>query len=143
VKPVELVADALRGCSGRGEIVLDAFLGSGTTLIAAERTGQLSRPRTRSGLCRYRDPPLAGADRRASPSCRERSAVRRKPPGIGSGGMSQDMPNYQVGYGKPPRHTRFQKGRSGNPRGRPKGVQSFARLANQVFNEKIAPPHHG
>jgi hypothetical protein len=26
--------------------------------------------------------------------------------------MSQDMPNYQVGYGKPPRHTRFQKGRS-------------------------------
>jgi DNA modification methylase len=35
------VADALRDCSGRGEIVLDAFLGSGTTLIAAERTGRV------------------------------------------------------------------------------------------------------
>jgi hypothetical protein len=41
VKPVALVADALRDCSSRGEIVLDAFLGSGTTLIAAERTGRI------------------------------------------------------------------------------------------------------
>jgi DNA modification methylase len=41
VKPVALVADALRDCSCRGEIVLDAFLGSGTTLIAAERTGRI------------------------------------------------------------------------------------------------------
>lgn len=43
VKPVALVADALRDSSGRGEIVLDAFLGSGTTLIAAERTGRICR----------------------------------------------------------------------------------------------------
>ena len=43
VKPVALVADALRDCSGRGEIVLDAFLGSGTTLVAAERTGRVCR----------------------------------------------------------------------------------------------------
>jgi len=43
VKPVALVADAMRDCSGRGEIVLDAFLGSGTTLIAAERTGRNCR----------------------------------------------------------------------------------------------------
>ncbi len=43
VKPVALVADALRDCSSRGEIVLDAFLGSGTTLIAAERTGRVCR----------------------------------------------------------------------------------------------------
>jgi DNA modification methylase len=41
VKPVALVADALRDCSSRGEIVLDAFLGSGTTLISAERTGRV------------------------------------------------------------------------------------------------------
>ena len=43
VKPVALVADALRDCSCRGEIVLDSFLGSGTTLIAAERTGRICR----------------------------------------------------------------------------------------------------
>ena len=37
VKPVQLIADALRDVSGRGEIVLDGFGGSGSTLIAAER----------------------------------------------------------------------------------------------------------
>jgi DNA modification methylase len=40
VKPVALVADALLDCSDRGDLVLDAFLGSGSTLIAAERTGR-------------------------------------------------------------------------------------------------------
>jgi hypothetical protein len=43
VKPVALVADAIRDCSRRGEIVLDPFGGSGTTLIAAERTGRQAR----------------------------------------------------------------------------------------------------
>ncbi len=40
VKPVALVADAILDCSARGEVVLDPFLGSGTTLIAAERVGR-------------------------------------------------------------------------------------------------------
>jgi DNA modification methylase len=40
VKPVALVADAIMDCTGRGDIVLDGFLGSGTTVIAAERTGR-------------------------------------------------------------------------------------------------------
>src|SRR6201997_257852 len=40
VKPVAMVADAILDCSARGDLVLDAFLGSGTTLIAAERTGR-------------------------------------------------------------------------------------------------------
>lgn len=40
VKPVELVVDALRDCSRRGSLVLDAFCGSGTTLLAAERIGR-------------------------------------------------------------------------------------------------------
>ena len=40
VKPVALVADAIMDCTERGEIVLDGFLGSGTTVIAAERTGR-------------------------------------------------------------------------------------------------------
>jgi DNA modification methylase len=42
-KPVRLVADALLDCSARGDLVLDTFLGSGTTLIAAERTGRICR----------------------------------------------------------------------------------------------------
>ncbi|PPD15873.1 MAG: DNA methylase N-4 [Methylobacterium sp.] len=43
VKPVALVADAIRDCTKRGEIVLDAFGGSGTTLIAAETCGRKAR----------------------------------------------------------------------------------------------------
>lgn len=39
--PVELVADAILDCTTRGEVVLDPFLGSGTTVIAAERTGRV------------------------------------------------------------------------------------------------------
>ena len=41
VKPVAMVSDAIFDCSARGDIVLDAFLGSGTTIIAAERTGRI------------------------------------------------------------------------------------------------------
>jgi DNA modification methylase len=40
VKPVALVEDAIKDCSRRGDIVLDAFAGSGTTLVAAERAGR-------------------------------------------------------------------------------------------------------
>jgi len=42
-KPVQLVMDTLLDCSHRGGIVLDSFLGSGTTLLAAERTGRICR----------------------------------------------------------------------------------------------------
>jgi DNA modification methylase len=40
VKPVAMVADAIRDCSKRNDIILDAFSGSGTTIVAAEQTGR-------------------------------------------------------------------------------------------------------
>jgi DNA modification methylase len=43
VKPVALVSDAIKDCSRRGGLVLDPFCGSGTILIAAERTGRKAR----------------------------------------------------------------------------------------------------
>ncbi|WP_108812279.1 DNA methyltransferase [Sphingorhabdus sp. Alg231-15] len=43
VKPVALVADAIRDCSRRGELILDCFGGSGSTLIAAHKTGRTAR----------------------------------------------------------------------------------------------------
>jgi DNA modification methylase len=57
VKPVALVADAIKDVSRRGEIVLDGFGGSGTTLIAVERTGRVARlveldPRYCDVICR-------------------------------------------------------------------------------------------
>jgi DNA modification methylase len=41
VKPIAMVADTILDCSARGEVVLDPFLGSGTTLMAAERVGRI------------------------------------------------------------------------------------------------------
>ncbi len=41
VKPVALVADAILDCSARGDVVLDGFSGSGSTIIAAERVGRV------------------------------------------------------------------------------------------------------
>src|SRR5258705_10327537 len=43
VKPVALVADAIKDCSKQGDVVLDPFCGSGTIIIAAERTGRKAR----------------------------------------------------------------------------------------------------
>ena len=43
VKPVALVGDAIRDCSRRGDVVLDMFAGSGSTLIAAELAGRRAR----------------------------------------------------------------------------------------------------
>jgi DNA modification methylase len=40
VKPIALVADAMRDCSRRNDIILDPFMGSGTTILAAERVGR-------------------------------------------------------------------------------------------------------
>lgn len=40
VKPVALIADAIKDCTRRGDLVVDPFLGSGTTLLAAERVGR-------------------------------------------------------------------------------------------------------
>jgi len=43
IKPVALIADAILDCSARGDLVLDPFLGSGSTLLAAERVGRICR----------------------------------------------------------------------------------------------------
>jgi DNA modification methylase len=42
-KPVTLIADAIKDCSRRGDIVLDVFAGSGALVIAAEKTGRIAR----------------------------------------------------------------------------------------------------
>jgi DNA modification methylase len=49
VKPIALIADAIRDCTLRNQIVLDTFCGSGATLLAAERIG-------RRGYCLEIDP---------------------------------------------------------------------------------------
>jgi hypothetical protein len=45
--------------------------------------------------------------------------------------------DYEVGYGKPPRHTRFKKGHSGNPKGRPRGSRNLKSELEDEFRERI------
>ena len=47
-------------------------------------------------------------------------------------------PGYEVGYGKPPAETRFRKGHSGNPRGRPKGSKSAKSLLEQALAAPVS-----
>ena len=45
--------------------------------------------------------------------------------------------DYKIGYGKPPEHSRFAKGRSGNPKGRPKGRKNLETDLDEMLGEKI------
>jgi Family of unknown function (DUF5681) len=47
-------------------------------------------------------------------------------------------PGYDVGYKRPPRHTQFKRGQSGNPKGRAKGVQNHRTTLSRVVNEKVS-----
>jgi uncharacterized protein DUF5681 len=59
-----------------------------------------------------------------------------KPPQEPADGASEE-PAEKVGPGKPPRHTRFKPGQSGNPKGRPKGSKNFATILQQQLTKKI------
>lgn len=51
--------------------------------------------------------------------------------GIDAGGV------HAVGYGMPPKHSQFQKGKSGNPKGRPKGSVNLDSVVLETFNQKV------
>ena len=48
-----------------------------------------------------------------------------------------DDESYEVGYGKPPKHSRFQPGESGNPAGRPKDSRNIKKVLRDVAQETI------
>jgi hypothetical protein len=53
------------------------------------------------------------------------------------GGEPAAADNNRVGYGRPPRHTRFKKGRSGNPKGRPQGGANAKTIVSRAINERV------
>jgi len=52
-------------------------------------------------------------------------------------------PDYKVGHGKPPRHTRFKPRQSGNPRGRPKEAKNVSTLLHEALNEPVVVTENG
>ena len=48
-----------------------------------------------------------------------------------------------VGYGRPPKSTRFKKGQSGNPRGRPKGSRPVGAVLQDILGQRIAVTENG
>jgi DNA methylase len=112
VKPAALVADAIQDVTRRGELVLDTFLGSGTTLIASERCGRGFR-----GL--DIDPAYVDVaiDRWIA---NDRGHART--------GRAESRCVSGVGPGRPPATSRFRKGESGNPRGAPNRGRAPRRL---------------
>ena len=52
-------------------------------------------------------------------------------------GQAADREPYAVGYGRPPLHSRFKPGQSGNPKGRAKGSRNLRTILKQVSNEQI------
>jgi Family of unknown function (DUF5681) len=52
-------------------------------------------------------------------------------------GKAQQRSTYEVGYGRPPPQHRFKRGRSGNPKGRPKGAKNTATLVREVLDRKV------
>jgi Family of unknown function (DUF5681) len=54
-----------------------------------------------------------------------------------------DQRDYEVGYRKPPSHTRFVKGQSGNSRGRPRGAKNMKTLLTKALNELVVVTDNG
>lgn len=57
--------------------------------------------------------------------------------------MSDSGDGYDVGYGKPPKHTRFKTGESGNPRGRPRGARGLKGLLKEELGKKVTIQEEG
>jgi hypothetical protein len=98
------------------------FLGSGTTLIAAERTA-----RTCYGM--ELDPLYVD------------TIIRRWQ--AYAGAIARHAACYDVGYCKPPLHTRFRKGQSGNPKGRSKGTKNFATIFMTAMSQSVTINENG
>ncbi len=76
--------------------------------------------------------------RRRLPPARQRTRQNAPPaPETESEPPRAAQSDYVVGYGRPPVHARFQPGRSGNPKGRPKGAKGLNTLARELLTRRV------
>jgi hypothetical protein len=71
----------------------------------------------------------------AKGSTKAQAAPQQQP--APAGGEQRATDEYKVGYGRPPRHSRFKKGRSGNPHGRPQGRANAKTIVARAIHEKV------
>jgi hypothetical protein len=56
---------------------------------------------------------------------------------------TEQNPEYEVGYKKPPQRSRFKKGESGNPNGRPRGSKNLATLLEKELRQRVVVNENG
>src|SRR5260370_38307462 len=57
--------------------------------------------------------------------------------------MANDDDKFSIGYGKPPLQNRFQKGQSGNLKGRPRGSRNLSTIMERALNERVTIKENG
>ena len=62
---------------------------------------------------------------------------KRPHPSVRKSGSPHDAGDYKVGYRRPPLHTQFKPGQSGNPKGRPRGQKNLGTLIREAANERV------
>jgi hypothetical protein len=142
VKPVALVADAILDCTARSDIVLDGFLGRGTTVIAAERTGrrcfgtELDPAYVDTIIRRWQK--LTGEVARHAASGRT-----LRPRARGGGGRCRVNPITRLATRSRPSTASSNRDSRATPRGRPRGAKNMATLLGEALDEKVTLTDNG
>jgi hypothetical protein len=143
-KPVSMVADAILDCSKRGGIILDSFGGSGTTLIAAEKTGRraalMELDPTYVDLTIKRFQKLTGekVTHAETGLTFDEMQAERATASEAEAKQGTRMKDYEVGYKKPPKDSQFKKGESGNPKGRKKNTRNLKTDLTKILEKRIS-----
>lgn len=138
VKPIAMVVDAILDSTDLDDVIIDPFLGSGTTLLAAERARRRCHGVELDPL--YVDTVIARWERLdpATSAPDVGSVVRRNQEREEREVRAPDDA-YEVGYGRPPQETRWKKGQSGNPGPKKRRSASVAtvEIIDRLFGEPV------